>query len=140
MLKSLKTMNIVDDTIALYARNINDRLSHLNSISRRAALVDIHTQATGLLRVLNFCLGREYEGSLQLEIEPIDNEPFMNGSLSDQLSVQKGEITDQGDIIRSLSVHQEPNSSCLACGNSLKSKRKGAKFCSDICKNKSRQL
>lgn len=65
-----------------------------------------------------------------------DNERIINRSLSDQLTEQIPEITVQRDINRSLTVHLDE---CLNCQNSLKGKRKGAKYCSDNCKNSHRK-
>ncbi|MEA5458717.1 hypothetical protein VB796_06700 [Arcicella sp. LKC2W] len=86
-------------------------------------------------------LGMDWRALLGIENERFftDTEPFMNRSVSDltvplsvQLSEQNPEITVLRDINRSVSVQTD---GCLTCGNSLKGKRKGAKYCTDTCKN-----
>lgn len=81
-------------------------------------------------------LGMDWKELLGIENERFftDTEPLINRSesvLSVPLSVENPEITVISDINRSLSVKTD---NCLKCGNSLKGKRKDAKFCNDNCR------
>jgi hypothetical protein len=120
---------MIDDAITRYAKNIHDRVAYLNSVSRRAVLVDIRTQAEGLIRVLNFSLGREFKGELSINIDHIQPiEPIINGSVTALETTGNTEIATQSNIIRS----------CQYCGSEMRNRRLDAKFCSKNCNNKSR--
>ena len=53
------TMNVPDKQIKTYLELMVKDFEHINSISRKAVLVSIRTYAVGLIRVIDFCLGRE---------------------------------------------------------------------------------
>ncbi|PWK27202.1 hypothetical protein LV89_02017 [Arcicella aurantiaca] len=116
-------MTIIDTQINTYVANMVKCLPHLLGLSKRAAYIELRVYAVGIIRLIDFHLGRDNSG-IKIPIEPII-EPKNNGSLSSQ----NHEITAQSHII----------GSCVVCGASLKGKRKGAVFCSKECNNSNRK-
>ena len=99
----------------------------IQSPSRTAVLINLRTYAVGLIRVIDFCLGR----GLNLNIDAIqENEPEVSRSIQSEREIihaQKPEITAPDDICQHVS-----------CNVSLRGMRKGTKFCSKKCNNLSR--
>ena len=123
------TMNVPDKQIKTYLELMVKDFEHINSISRKAVLVSIRTYAVGLIRVIDFCLGRELslniddQSTVELENSRSTHAQFTLNSRS--IHAQSLEITDLEGF-------------CV-CGKSLDSLRKGTKFCSKKCNNLSRK-
>jgi hypothetical protein len=129
-------MNLPDRQIMTYMELMLRNFQNINSTSRRAVLVNIRTYAVGIIRVVDFCLGR-LDASLNIDelqaIEP-ENSSSITAQLllnSSSIQAQKPEITAQKHINCS-------NVCECGCGRSLHRKRKGTKFFEKQCANSAR--
>jgi hypothetical protein len=121
-------MNLPDQQIKNYLQWMLRDFEQIQSSSRNAVLISIRTYAVGLIRVIDFCLGR----AVSLNIDALqENER----EISRSFQAQK---TNEREIIHA----QKPEITALdgfcRCGNSLEGLRKGTRFCSKKCNNLSR--
>lgn len=115
-------MNPVDSALKLYLDNMARDFEYINDVSRKAVLVNLGSYAAGIIRTVNFELGRK-NGSLNIDAVQ-ENEPENSRSFH----AQKPEIKALDGFFCELQ----------SCGKSLKGMRKGTKFCSKKCNNLSR--
>lgn len=122
-------MNLPDNQIKNYLDWMRRDFEQIQSSSRRAVLINIRTYAVGLIRVIDFCLGREVSLNID-ELQVNERENFTLNSSSQ--SFEREYFHAQNIEIKAL------NGFCL-CGKSLEGLRKGTKFCSKKCNNLSRK-
>jgi hypothetical protein len=122
-------MNLPDQQIKNYLQWMLRDFEQIQSLSRRAVLISIRTYAVGLIRVIDFCLGRE----VSLNIDALqENEREISRSFHAQIESEREIIHAQNPEMTAL------NGFCR-CGKSLEGLRKGTKFCSKKCNNLSRK-
>lgn len=127
-------MNLPDSQIKNYLQWMLRDFEQIQSLSRRAVLINMRTYAVGLVRVIDFCLGRE----VSLNIDPLqENEREISRSFHAQIESEREIIHAQKPEITALNGFF---CEIQTCGKSLKGMRKGTKFCSKQCKNLSRKL
>ena len=126
-------MNPVDTALKLYLDNMTRDFKHINDVSRKAVLVNIGSYAAGIIRTVNFELGRK-NGSLNIDAlqgnEPENSRSFdtQNNREREIIHAQKPEITTLNGFFCELQ----------SCGKSMEGMRKGTRFCSKKCNNLSR--
>jgi hypothetical protein len=116
-------MNLPDQQIKNYLQWMLRDFEQIQSTSRNAVLISIRTYAVGLIRVIDFCLGR----AVSLNIDALQT---IEPEISRSFHAQNPEITALDGFFCELQT----------CGKSLKGMRKGTKFCSKQCNNLSRKL
>jgi hypothetical protein len=126
-------MNLPDKQIMTYLELMLRDIQHLNSTSRKAVLVNIRSYAVGLIRVIDFCLGRN---NLSLNIDALQNTERENSS-----SIEAHKPNER-EIIHAQKPHSNNGSNVCGCGcgKSLEGKRKGTIFLNKNHANNARKL
>lgn len=114
-------MNLPDQQIKNYLQWMLRDFEQIQSLTRRAVLINLRTYAEGLIRVIDFCLGRE----VSLNIDALQT---IEPEISRSFHAQNPEITALDGFCQ-----------YVECSESLEGMRKGTKFCSKKCNNLSRK-